>query len=385
MTGSSSLMRESGEKIALNAHFETAPCTSAVEWMKPFLSSHSYTSDLEAELDRRSFHIYDLVGAENEEEFVFGSSHAEVLNQVMWSVFLEVVRKEGKTHFIVSALEDAATMQVMKRFEELGCTVKIAPIDAQGKIDLVKLEELISPRTALISVTIAEGSIGVVQPYAEIGEMAKKRGTLLHLDASYAVGKLSLSFSHLDADYLTFSGDKIHSVGGGALFYKKSRPIVPLILGGPGLRGGPFDVAGFMAFAAACSQSLLFLDHMGLEVARLRDRFELELMQNIPHTTILFKDELRLPNTSAVCFSRVHQEALVYFLAQDQLLASTGGERSQKIKSLLLSSGVDRDKASSAMSFSLTRMTTEEEISLAVEIIRKRVTFLRKISDGVFT
>lgn len=370
--------------IHLNAHQETAPCTPALDWMRPFLEGHRVTTDFLHQIEHRALHIYDLVGAESEEAFVFTSSGAEAVNQVIFSAFLEVARKEGKTHFIASALEDAPTMQALKRVEELGCTVKIAPVDKKGKVDLEKLEELISPRTALISVTMAEGLTGVIQPFNEIAAIAKKQGALLHLDAAYAVGKLSFSFSDLGADYLTFSGDKIHALQGGALFAKKGRPLVPLILGGASLRGGPFDSASFMAFAAACSQASLTLDAMGLEVAFLRNSLEKELVQLIPDAEVLFEEELRLPNTTALYFPKAHHQALHYFLSQKNVFTSIGGTYCQKINAILLAAGVEEKKREAAISFSLSRMTTEEEIFHAAKTVHEAVSYLKNIAKELF-
>src|SRR5690606_17670281 len=150
-------------------------------------------------------------------------------------------------------------------------------VDEMGRVDVEKLAALVSPRTALISVTMAHGLTGVIQPVEEISLLAKEKGVLLHLDATYALGKYFFSF---DADYLTFSGDRIHSVkGSGGLFAKSQVPLTAFILGGNeqnGLRGGAFDVPSFAALSAAAQQAALYLDTMSLEVARLRDLFEEE-------------------------------------------------------------------------------------------------------------
>src|SRR3990167_4237833 len=108
-----------GEAIVeLNANERTRPCAAALDRQEDA-----------SLIPHRSEMIFDLAGARKEDRFVFTSSGAEALNQVLWSVFLEVSRKEGKCHFITSALEDAPTMQMMKRLEELGCYVKIAPVN----------------------------------------------------------------------------------------------------------------------------------------------------------------------------------------------------------------------------------------------------------------
>lgn len=363
--------------IYLDHHSATRPCSAALERMTPYLQDHWGASfaphrmgqELIAALDTRYQMIYDLVGAKESDRFVFTSSGAEAVNQVFWSVFIERARKEGKTHIIISSLEDAPTMQCAKRLEELGCTVKIAPVNEQGQIDVAQLEGLINPRTALISVSMAHGLTGVIQPVQEIVQLAHEKKVLLHLDATYAIGKYPL---HFDADYLTFSGDRIHSVkGSGGLFAKEEVPLIPFILGGneqASLRGGSFDIPSFMALSAAAQQALLYLDMMALEVVRLRDLFESEVKGKV-----LYKDSPRLPNTSLIAFENVHQEALLYFLNRKRVYAAIGGAYAPHL------SRIDE----TAISFALSRMTTEEEVLRAAKIINETVRELQAISEAL--
>lgn len=326
--------------IYLDHHSETPPCSAAKD-----------AQNLSEEW------IYDLFGAAKPDRFVFTSSGAEAVNQVFLSVFLEVARKTGKTHIIVSEIEDAPAMRSAKRLEELGCTIKIAPTK-NGLIDLDALAGLISPRTALISATMAHGLTGVIQPAHEIASLAKEKNVLLHLDAIYAAGKYPIVF---ESDYLTFSGDRIHSVkSSGGLFVKENAPLVPLIL------GGTIDAQSLKALNAAAHQSLLYLDTMALEVARLRDLFESSL-----NGAVLFKDHLRLPNTSLIAFKGVHQEALLYFLNRKGVIATMGGAYAPHLATI----------DETALSFSLSRMTTEEEIMKAAQIINETVHELQKISE----
>jgi cysteine desulfurase len=365
--------------IYLDHHSATRPCAAALERMEPFLQEHWGASfaphkmgqELISALDTRYQMIYDLVGAQDQDRFVFTPSGAEAINQVFWSVFIERARKEGKCHLVVSSIEDAPTMQCAKRLEELGCTIKIVPVDAQGQIDLAQLASCISPRTALISVTMAHGLTGVIQPVEEIIQIAREKKVLLHLEASYALGKYPFTF---DADYLTFSGDRIHSVkGSGGLFAKEAAPLVPFVLGGNeqgGLRGGSFDIPSFMALSAAAQQASLYLDTMALEVVRLRDLLE-SRVQGQP----LYRDVLRLPNTSVIHFPKVHQEALLYLLNRKGVYANMGGPYCGHL------SRIANDEC--ALSFALSRMTTEEEIVRASELINEAVLQLQSLSEDL--
>lgn len=349
------------DQIYLDANLKTLPCIEAVNVLND-----------ESMVAHRLERIYDLVGASKEDQFVFTSSGAEAVNQVLFSVFLNISRKTGKCHFITSVIEDAATMQMMKRLEELGCFVKIAPVNERGEIDVEQLKELINPRTALISITMAQGLTGVIQPVEEIQKIAQEKGVLLHLEASNALGKYYFTF---DADYLTFSGDRIHApIGTGGLFAKKNAPLVPLIL------GNSLNTQALLSLSAACSQSALHLDAMSLEIARLRDRFEREIITHIPEAQILFKNTLRLPNTTVISFPFAHQEALHYFLRKKNILTVIGGHTMQHLYHLLICAKIDPLTATCALSFSLNRFTTVEEINAAVIHIADTVKAIRSPS-----
>lgn len=362
--------------VALNNHTETSVCQSALDqWVH--LSQKDQISL--SELNLRYQTIYDLLGSSYENDFIFTSSSAEAINQVFFSLFLEKARKEGRCHFIASCLEDAPTMQMLKRLEELGCYVKIAPVTKDGQIDLAILEKLISPRTAAISVKAADGLTGVIQPFEEIAQLAKEREVLFHLEASYAIGKIDL----IEADYVTFSGERIHSVkSSGGVMVKKGAPLTALILGGAeqkGLRGGPLDMASFVALSVAAQQALLFKDQISLETARLKNLLEDQLKERIG-AKIHFPQSLQLPNTSTIHFEGVHQEALHFLLKEQGIYTSLGGAFNQHLSSLLAASEID---GISTLSFSLSRMINEDDIFYAVGIICDSYHNLKKLSEDL--
>lgn len=319
--------------------------------------------------------LYDLVGADPADQFSFTSSGAEAINQVHWTAFLEIARKEGKCHFITTPVEDAATLQSLKRLEQLGCYVKIAPLNSKGQVDLEKLSELLTPRTAMISLSLAHAMTGVIQPIEEIVEMARAAKVLVHVDATFALGKLYAPFRTLGVDYLTFGGMGIHSVkGSGGIFAKAGAPLTALILGD---KNDPQTLA---ALTVAAKHATLFSDQMGLEVARLRDRLE----EKLPLAKVLFKDSFRLPNVTVLSFPKVHQEALQFALQHKGLSVSLGGSNHTFLHRHLQSCGIDELTALSSCSFALSRFTTQDDVDRAAEIITRAVNELLPLTEDLF-
>lgn len=352
--------------LSLDAHETHQTSMSVIERMEAALQEKSpyYTLDS----------LYDLVGAALKDTFSFTSSSAEAINQVHWTAYLELARKEGKCHFLTTAVEEAATLQSLKRLETLGCTAKIAPLDKNGCVDLEKLPEFLTPRTALFSLSLASGLTGVVQPIEEIVEMAHAAGVLVHVDATYALGKLYAPFQ-TGIDYLTFGGSGIHSIkGSGGIFAKQGLPLVPLIL------GERSDPAAMAALSVAATHAGLFFDQMNLEVARLRDRLEEGVRSAVP----LFKECFRLPNVALLSFPGVHQEMLAYTLLQKGLAVTLGGTSLPYLHKHLENVGFDPKTAVSSCSFALSRFTTQEEIDRAISLIQETVQALLPLTEDLF-
>src|SRR5918996_593049 len=87
--------------------------------------------------------------------------------------------------------------------------VKPAVIEALGRVDLERLaDRLAAVRPALVSVMLANNETGVVQPVAEVAELAHRHGALVHCDAVQAAGKLAIELAALGVDLLTLSAHK---------------------------------------------------------------------------------------------------------------------------------------------------------------------------------
>ena len=116
----------------------------------------------------------------------------------------------------------------------------------------------ITPNTVLVSVMHANNEIGTIQPLAEISQITRKRGVLLHTDAAQSLGSFPFHVDHLGVDLASFSGHKIYGPKGiGALYVRRGtvRP-VPQIAGGGqeyGLRPGTSNVPGIVGIGQAAA------------------------------------------------------------------------------------------------------------------------------------
>lgn len=369
------------KKIYLDNSTTTRPSDRSISQMLPYFTDyygvpsapHQKGQELFAVMEESYRKIYALLGAREEDEFVFTSSGPEAVNQAIFSTYLEVTRATGKNQYLTSAIDDAPTMMSISRLEQLGCVGKMVDVTTAGIVTEEALIKAITPKTALVSLSYANGLTGVIHPVLQLAEACQERGVLLHLDATHVLGKLFFDNQEIGADFLSFNGDHLHAPKGtGGLLIKSGVKSTPLIVGGldqAGARSGSLNVAGLAALGTAAEELLDSRDLVCTEVARLRDKLEKRIVEGFPEAVLFFKEGQRLPHVTAIAFPGVVNEALLYMLNQSGVYASIGGGNSQKLALILQASGVPEVIAQCAISFSLSRETHEDDIERTAEIV----------------
>lgn len=381
--------------IYLDNNTTTRPSEQAIAKMLPFLTErwgvpsapHQMGQQLFPAVDEALKGVYALLGAKESDNVIFTSSAAEGVNQIILSTYFDVTVNTGKNQFITSVIDEAPAIMAIGRLEQLSCVGKMAPADKDGRITAEAIVESMTPRTALVSVGWANGLTGVINPIEEIAAVCKERGVHLHIDASHVLGKVFADWEEIPAQFLTFNGDSFHAPSGtGGLFIRGDTVCSPLILGGieqGGYRAGAYGVGALAALGQAAREAIDARDYMCTEVARLRSKLEQGILALVPEAVVFFKDQERLPNCTAIGFLGVANEALLYLLNRKGVYASIGGGTYQQLGLILAASGIDSILAHTAVSFSLSRETTEDEIDRAIEIVAASVAHLRKISQKI--
>ena len=98
--------------------------------------------------------------------------------------------REKGNHIITCVTEHKAVIDTCKRLEKDGYRVTYLPVQKDGRVSLDELRAAITDKTILVTIMAANNEIGVIQPIAEIGAIAKEKGVLFHTDAVQAVGKM---------------------------------------------------------------------------------------------------------------------------------------------------------------------------------------------------
>lgn len=249
--------------------------------------------------------FHKLVGAHPDDHFIFTSSGAEAITHVVLAAYFDITRKTGKNHFVSAPSSERAIHEAMDRLTDVACVHELTP----AKITAQTVAETLTPRTALVSLSWACGQTGVIHPIAEIADMCRDRGVLLHVDVTHMLGYSHLNFAECGADLLTFQG----IAGTGGLFIRNGVEMSPLILGDANqeqMRAGALYQPAVDEMTKKAQEMSRLLDHTCMETARLRAQFEQKVAPG------MHANALRLPHISAQTFNGVHSEALSSLLKQ---------------------------------------------------------------------
>ncbi|MCB1136430.1 MAG: aminotransferase class V-fold PLP-dependent enzyme, partial [Chlamydiia bacterium] len=259
---------------------------------------------------------------------------------------------------------------------------------AKGYVSVEDVLEAITPRTALVSLCAANALTGVINPCSAIAELCEERGIYLHFEISQLIGRSHIDVEELGAELISFGGEHLHGPKGtGLLWMKRGTELSPFIVGGSdqgGRRAGTLNNPGLAGLAEAARLAMDNLDHVCLETARLRDKFETEVLRIFPKAQVCFKDLERTPTTSCIAFPGIANEALLYYLNKRGVYACIGGGGQQQIALVLKAAGFDEEVANCALSFSLSGETTEAEIDEALAALDESVHQLQRLSNECY-
>ena len=371
-------------------HNATTPIDPEVrEAMLPWLenefgnpsSVYSLGRRAAAALTRAREQVASLVGA-SPSEIIFNSCGTEATNTAILSA---LAVDPDKRHIITSNVEHSATVKLCEHLATRGYEITWLPVDREGLLDPDKLETSITNDTAVVSLLWANNETGILFPVEEIAAITTRKKIPLHLDAVQAAGKVPINLEELGVQYVSLSAHKLYAPKGvGALYVNRRARFTPLFRGSQeeSKRGGTQNVASIVAFGKAAELAEAHLLMAAERIAKLRDRFEQDLLTMIEGVRRNGTDEPRLPNTSNLTFTGIEAETALLLFDTAGLCCSAGSACSSgsiNPSHVLTAMGVTRDEARSSLRFSLGRTTTDADIDRALEIIPRIIAKLRAL------
>ncbi|MGG6310944.1 cysteine desulfurase family protein [Paenibacillus macerans] len=319
------------------------------------------------------------------EELVFTGGGTESDNLALFGT--AAARKEKGRHIITTSIEHHAVLHSCERLEKDGYEVTYLPVDRYGQVHPEQVREAIRPDTILVSVMYGNNEVGTIQPIVEIGQIARERDVVFHVDAVQALGSLPISCRELPVDLMSFSSHKINGPQGvGALYVRKDLLLEPIQHGGlqeRKRRAGTENMAGIAGFAKAVELAVREREsriaHETTLIGELLSGLEQRITQGAFHLN--GHKENRLSHIVNLSFPEIDSETMLMNLDMEGIAASSGSactsgslEPSHVLEAMHLPANFLR----SAIRFSVGMGNTREEISETAKIIGTILERLRK-------
>lgn len=404
------------EVLYFDCHSTTPLDPIVLEAMLPFLTvdfgnagSHSHAFGWRAAeaAERARAEFAEAVGA-GSDEIVFTGSATEANNLAIAGV---AERWRGKRqHLITSEIEHPSVLEPMRRLERQGWRLTVLPVvrhddprvlagDAEvavGTVELAALEQALDQETCLVSISVANNEVGVLQPVKLLADAAHRVGAWFHTDASQAVGWVPIRVAEWSVDLVSFSAHKFYGPKGvGCLYvrgeatYEGARPVrvLPQVVGGGqerGLRSGTQNVAHMVGMARAAAMAVAATDSQAVQTAERRDRLWHLLVAACPRLQLngppLNRRDWRLPNNLNFAVPGIEGQTIM--LQTPGVACSSGSACSSAqpgVSRVLRALGLSEETARSSLRIGLGRFHTDEMIELAVE---RLVAGVRRCESG---
>ena len=374
-------------------HTATTPLHPQVlDVMLPYLkenfgnpqSLHSTGQEASNAVEEAREKVAQLLHAQPAEIF-FTSSGSESNNFALKG-FAHAQQSRG-THIVHSAVEHQSVLHSAKSLEKQGFNVSVVPVDKWGMVEPDEVRKALREDTILVSVMLANGEVGTIEPVREIAEMCRSRDVLFHTDAVAAVGNIPVDVKELGVDALSLAGNQFYGPkGSAALFVKKGKRIMPFIDGGiqeGGRRAGTENVAGIVGLGKAAEIAIKEMEKRIEKAKLLRDRLIQLLPQKVDHVVLTGHPEERLPHHASFCIEFIEGEAMLLNLDMQGISASSGSactSRALKASHVLLAMGIDHSLAQGSLVFSLIEEATSKDMDYLLEVFPPIVERLRKMS-----
>jgi len=355
-------------------------------------SLHTFGRRARALVEEARKKIASFIGA-TPDEVIFTGSGSEANNTVLNTITCRAKKCAhawpDEAELITTSIEHPCILETSKCLQDKGIHVSYLAVDYLGKINIEELKKMISDKTGLVSVMMANNEIGTIQDIKTIAEIAHQHGALFHTDAVQAVGKIPVNVKELDVDFLTLSGHKIYGPKGiGALYIRKGTSFCPLIRGGhqeKGRRAGTENTLGIIGLGKAVEMRKKEMQAEEKLLRELKTMLKAGIEEKIPNVQFNGHPFECLANTLNISFDGAEGEAILLYLDQAGIAVSTGSacaSGSLDPSHVLMATGIQVERAHGSIRISLGRENKKGDIEYILEVFPKIIHKIRKMSTA---
>ncbi len=379
-------------KVYLDNASTTPLLPEVREAMLPFLgdvfgnpsSLHDWGDAAREAVEMAHAQVAQLIGADAE-EMIFTGSGTESNNFAVKGLALA---QQGKgKHVVVSAIEHFSVLYSARTLEKWGFELSLVPVDKRGMVDPEDVREALREDTVLVSVMLANGEVGTIEPIKEIAKITREKGVVLHTDAVAAAGVIPVDIKELGVDALSLAGNQFYGPKGvGALWVRKGVRIMPLLDGGVqegGRRAGTENIPAIVGLGKAAGLAQADMKARVKQLTALRDRLLTELPAKIDHVMVTGHPEHRLPGHASFCVEFIEGESMLMLLNAQGVAVTSGSactSRALKASHVLIAMGLSHAIAQGSLLFSFGLDNTDKDVDYVLEVLPPIVDRLRQMS-----
>ena len=288
-------------------------------------------------------------------------------------------------HLLISAMEHNAVARTARLLSSQGVHVEIIPCDKEGRVIPEQFEAMLRPNTTLAAVQHASNVSGTLQPLGELGEICRKRGIPLVVDAAQTAGHYPIKMDDWQLAAVAFPGHKgllgPQGIGGAILRPELAKKICPLIAGGTGSESASLDMprrmpelleAGTLNLPGICGlgTALRFIEQTGVAALQANDaaltaRF-IQALRDNPHVSIPGPEAKGRMGVVSVRFLRRDNAEAAFLLEQNYGILTRCGLHCAPLAHKTLGTFPE-----GTVRFSFGFSTTQEEVDAAVKAIEE--------------
>jgi cysteine desulfurase/selenocysteine lyase len=181
--------------------------------------------------------VANFLGAK-EEEIVFTKSATESLNLIAYAMGNAEPGNRfhltNKNSIVITEMEHHANLIPWQQLAaRTGAELKWFEVTPEGRLDLSKIDSLITEGTKVVALTHQSNVLGTINPLEEIVKRAHEVGAVVVLDACQSVPHMPIDVTKLGVDFLAFSGHKaVGPTGVGVLWSSLLNELPPFLFGG---------------------------------------------------------------------------------------------------------------------------------------------------------
>ncbi|MFO0441944.1 MAG: aminotransferase class V-fold PLP-dependent enzyme [Betaproteobacteria bacterium] len=362
----------------------TTPLDPAVvDAMLPFLreqfgnpasSTHAFGIAASRAVENARAEVATLVNAEPR-DIAWTSGATESNNLAIKGAAL-ASQKRGK-HILTLQTEHKAVLDTVKWLERQGFSATYLAPQKNGLVDAAEFRAALRPDTVLASVMLVNNEIGVIQDIAALGAICRDNGTLFHVDAAQATGKVAIDLATLPVDIMSLTAHKTYGPKGiGALYVRRSPQVrieCQMHGGGHerGLRSGTLATHQIVGMGAAFRIAGELMATEVPQLCALRDRFW-NRIKDVPGVILNGDLEQRIANNLNISLDIPNCDSLVTTLS-DIAVSSTSACSTGGVSHVLQALGSDAAIAGNSIRISVGRFNTAGEIDWAADYLRGRI------------